>query len=184
MGRKDRKHNNSEDSALFRNAVGEVRPVNTRDRIEHPAKPSTKAQQRRRDERIRNEEILQHPADDSLPTADEDTSFQRGSVTRKLMRELRGGKLAVREEIDLHGCTRQQAKPLLYDFIHDCARSGLGCVRVVHGKGMRSGTDGPVLKIAVNQWLRNWDSVEAFCPARNNDGGTGALYVLLKTDRR
>jgi len=58
----------------------------------------------------------------------------------------------------------------------------LHCVRVVHGKGLRSGPRGPVLKHAVNVWLRKVDAVVAFASAPRQDGGTGAVYVLL-TDR-
>ena len=56
----------------------------------------------------------------------------------------------------------------------------LRCVRVIHGKGLRSGPAGPVLKHAVSDWLARIDSVAAFATARPEDGGTGALYVLLK----
>ena len=184
MGIKDRKHINSEDSALFRDSIGDVRPINTRPRTEQTAKPTAKALQRRRDERQALQESLHRSGDDVPAELIEDSSFKRNSVSRKRMRELRAGKIAIRDELDLHGCTRKEAKPLLHSFIHESARFGLSCVRIVHGKGMRSGATGPVLKNAVNQWLRNWETVQAFCPARNCDGGTGALYVLLtKTDK-
>ena len=52
-------------------------------------------------------------------------------------------------------------------------------MRIIHGKGRGSGQRGPVLKSAVNRWLRRFDTVRAFCSARKMDGGTGALYVLL-----
>jgi DNA-nicking Smr family endonuclease len=181
MGIKDRKHNNSEDSTLFRNAVGEIQPVNTRNRNLQSSKPPAKVLQRRREERKTLEEALHNPTEEAKGEPTEGTSFQRGTVSRKRMRELRGGKVPVRDDIDLHGLTRQEAKPLLHGFIHACAHSGIACVLVVHGKGMRSGTAGPVLKNAVNRWLRDWETVLAFCPARSCDGGAGAVYVLLKT---
>jgi len=53
-------------------------------------------------------------------------------------------------------------------------------VRIIHGKGRGSGNRGPVLKSAVNRWLRRHGAVRAFCSARRNDGGTGALYVLIE----
>jgi DNA-nicking Smr family endonuclease len=59
-------------------------------------------------------------------------------------------------------------------------RSGYTCVRIVHGKGLRSGPNGPVLKQRVDQWLRRFEAVLAFVSARQADGGTGAVYVLLK----
>ena len=53
-------------------------------------------------------------------------------------------------------------------------------MRIVHGKGYRSGARGPVLKTAVNLWLRRHADVMAFVSARAIDGGAGAVYVLLR----
>jgi DNA-nicking Smr family endonuclease len=179
MGIKDRKHNNSEDRTLFRGAAGAVQPVSARPR--HVAAQTPGATTRRRHaEQETQEASVRTESEATTAELVEGMSFQRNSVSRKRMKELRRGKLSIGDEIDLHGCTRREAKPLLQSFIHDCARNGLGCVRVVHGKGMRSGPDGPVLKTAVNHWLREWEPVLAFCPARSCDGGGGAIYVLLK----
>ena len=76
--------------------------------------------------------------------------------------------------------TLEEARPALSDFIHYSASQGNYCVRVVHGKGLGSGHRGPVLKNAVNRWLRRWDCVLAFVSTRQVDGGTGAVYVLLQ----
>ena len=83
-------------------------------------------------------------------------------------------------ELDLHGLTLAEAKPRLADFIDYNASQGKYCVRIVHGKGLGSGERGPVLKNAVNRWLRKWDSVLAFVSTTQVDGGTGAVYVLLQ----
>ena len=96
------------------------------------------------------------------------------------MRQLARGKFAIQDEIDLHGMTIAEARPRLADFIENSVRTGRLCVRVVHGKGLGSGQRGPVLKNKVNHWLRQWDSVLAFVSARQVDGGTGAVYVLLQ----
>ncbi|NIW87182.1 MAG: DNA mismatch repair protein MutS, partial [Gammaproteobacteria bacterium] len=61
-----------------------------------------------------------------------------------------------------------------------CRARQLRCVRVVHGKGHGSLHKLPVLKTKVQGWLRQRDEVLAFCSARPVDGGTGAVYVLLK----
>ena len=53
-------------------------------------------------------------------------------------------------------------------------------MRIIHGKGYRSGARGPILKSAVNDWLRRDMDVMAFVSARPIDGGTGAVYVLLR----
>jgi DNA-nicking Smr family endonuclease len=69
----------------------------------------------------------------------------------------------------------------LREFVNECCLRGYGVVRIVHGKGLGSGTRGPVLKRKVDAALRNWEQVLAFVSARQVDGGTGAVYVLLDT---
>jgi DNA-nicking Smr family endonuclease len=96
------------------------------------------------------------------------------------MRKLSRGGFSVQAEIDLHGMTVAEARPRLQEFIETCAQDGKLCIRVVHGKGLGSGRRGPVLKQKVNRWLRQWDTVLAFVSTRQVDGGTGAIYVLLK----
>jgi DNA-nicking Smr family endonuclease len=180
MGTKKGKHSNSEGDALFRSVVNDTQPLRVRKRHLPKTTTSSKTRLRHGDEQQMLQESISSELDLSAPEHIDDMSFQRGSVTRKIMRELRRGKYAVQEEIDLHGCTRPEAKSALQAFINDCVQQGLSCIRVIHGKGIRSGPDGPVLKAAVNHWLRQWDTVLAFCPARPSDGGTGAIYVLLR----
>ena len=98
------------------------------------------------------------------------------------MRKLARGNFSVQNEIDLHGMVIPQAKEALHDFIVASNRRGHTCVRIVHGKGLGSGERGPVLKRKVNSWLRQWTQVLAFVSARQVDGGTGAIYVLLQED--
>ena len=76
--------------------------------------------------------------------------------------------------------TVPEAKANLRVFISDSLEKGYTCVRIIHGKGLGSGNRGPILKTKVNVWLRRWDQVLAFVSAKQIDGGTGALYVLLK----
>jgi DNA-nicking Smr family endonuclease len=83
-------------------------------------------------------------------------------------------------EIDLHGLRRDEARERIAAFMHDAARSGLRCVRVVHGKGHGSPGREPVLKAKVKSWLVQRSEVLAFTHARPADGGHGALIVLLK----
>ncbi len=86
------------------------------------------------------------------------------------------------DELDLHGLNQTAARDRLVEFIAHSRNSGRRCVRIVHGKGYRSGARGPVLKTAVNLWLRRHVDVMAFTSARAIDGGTGAVYVLLRPD--
>ncbi|HHB12133.1 MAG TPA: DNA mismatch repair protein MutS [Chromatiales bacterium] len=117
-------------------------------------------------------------ASDVLPGVPE--QFHRPGVRKATLRKLHRGQYAIEAELDLHGCTSTQARAALYDFVRDAAHRGLRCVRVIHGKGRRSGNRGPVLKPAVAGWLRRCDTVLAYASARPVDGGTGALYVLLR----
>jgi DNA-nicking Smr family endonuclease len=186
MGKKDSKHSNSSDRALFRDAVAGSRPLETSPR--HPLS--------RNEPRIepRSEKKFERPPQpdkaESTPHAQtgypgdsfgEELSFNRGSVSRKKMRELRRGKLAVRDALDLHGLTQPQARQILSTFLADSVARKYPCVRIVHGKGLRSGPGGPALKALVNGELRACADVVAFNSAPRSDGGTGAVYVLLKT---
>ncbi|SDL81895.1 DNA-nicking endonuclease, Smr domain [Modicisalibacter muralis] len=97
---------------------------------------------------------------------------------------LKRGQLPWEAGLDLHGHTIDEARNELERFLLDARAQRMRCVLVVHGKArtsMNSGmTDYPVIKSHVNAWLREWPSVLAFCSARDLDGGTGAVYVLLR----
>jgi len=107
-------------------------------------------------------------------------SFQRAGVRTQVVRRLRRGLYPVDDELDLHGLSQSAARSQLADFIAHSRDRGYRCVRVIHGKGYRSGARGPVLKTAVNLWLRRHADVMAFVSARAIDGGAGAVYVLLR----
>src|SRR5262249_30051151 len=100
-------------------------------------------------------------------------------VQDAVLRKLRRGQYRVEGEIDLHGLTVEEAKAALREFVAAAVARGAQCIRVVHGKGLRSGHRGPVVKNAANSVLRRMGVVLAFVSARQVDGGTGALYVLL-----
>jgi DNA-nicking Smr family endonuclease len=108
-------------------------------------------------------------------------SFQRVGVRTQVVRRLRRGLIPIEDELDLHGLSQSAARYQLAEFLAYSRNSGRRCVRIVHGKGYRSGARGPVLKAAVDLWLRRHLDVMAFTSARAIDGGTGAVYVLLRT---
>ena len=113
--------------------------------------------------------------------ADEHLDFARSGPQHKLLRRLRRGELDVEARLDLHGCTLPEAGDRLAHFLQAASDSGRRCVLVVHGKGHRSEAGQGVLKSQVNQWLRNHPAVLAFSSAQPRDGGTGALYLLLRS---
>jgi DNA-nicking Smr family endonuclease len=117
--------------------------------------------------------------DDSIGGVDA-LSFQRPGVRTQVLRRLRRGLFPIEDELDLHGLNQAAARDHLAEFIAANRRAGHRCVRIIHGKGYRSGARGPILKIAVNSWLRRLSDVMAFTSARAIDGGTGAVYVLLR----
>ena len=180
MSKKPPKNINSQDAALFREAVGGVRPVTTRRvSLRRPPPPPHAAFRRRDEAQVLDESLRLDPAELALETGEE-LSFRRPEVSIRTFTRLRRGRLVIKSEIDLHGMTAQQARRQLREFLAESVAERLQCVRVVHGKGLRSGARGPVLKQSVNQWLRQWDVVLAFVSAPAHDGGTGAVYVLLR----
>ena len=102
------------------------------------------------------------------------------SVGLDVTRKLRKGHWSIQREIDLHGLRREEAREALAAFLRDSHRQGLRCIRVVHGKGLGSPGKTPVLKGKVQSWLVQKNEVLAFVQARGDEGGAGALVVLLK----
>jgi DNA-nicking Smr family endonuclease len=117
---------------------------------------------------------------DSSVDSEDEVSFASSGVQQNVMRKLRRGQYRIEAELDLHRMTSEQAHNELRDFIVQCQKQHVRCVRIIHGKGLGSQNKVPVLKSRVNSWLRQWDNILAFCSARKYDGGTGALYVLLR----
>ena len=169
-----------EDRALFRQAAGDVR------RIEDDR---TYPQRMRRTSRVRDRTPVAGPTDSREPADSEWTpdvgpgdvlSFARGGVQRRETERLRRGRCKVEADLDLHGRTVADASAALDRFLDDSRRHGRRCVRVVHGKGFGSPSGQPIMKAHVDRWLRERSEVLAFCSATPPDGGTGALYVLLR----
>ena len=169
-----------EELKLFRAAVRDVRPLRPATPMPQRPKLSARAALRRADEaRVLAESLDLDAADLGIETGEE-LSYRRKGVPESAMRRLQRGQYSRRDELDLHGMTQAEARLALLGFLADACHRRLRCVRIVHGKGRGSGVRGPVLKAAVNRWLRHSDAVAAFCSARRPDGGTGALYVLLR----
>ncbi len=119
------------------------------------------------------------------PPSPELTHGRAAGVDKRTVDRLRRGQIAIEAEIDLHGHTQEEAHRALQAFVSGQAGAGRRCVRVVTGKGsFREG--GGVLKSAVPRWLNESplrEQVLAFSHARRDDGGEGALYVLLRRRR-
>jgi len=167
---------------LFTRTVGPVTPLVAAIRAElNRAKPSPEPRQREQDERQALRQALSDDFDvDSLLETDEALSFRRTNISQEVVRKLRRGHWSLQGQIDLHGLRRDEARESLGEFIHHAARTGMRCVRVVHGKGNGSPGREPVLKARVRRWLVQKQEVLAFTQARASEGGNGALIVLLQ----
>lgn len=177
-------HGAADEASLFRRLMGDAKPLRRVDKVpEHRPGISARARFRRQDEQEALRLSLQADIEAAEDGAGETLRFHRPSVGRRTLRKLARGNFSVQDEIDLHGLTVTEAKEALREFLGECYGRGKTCVRIVHGKGLGSGQRGPVLKGKVDKWLRQWDGVLAFVSARQVDGGTGAVYVLLKNGR-
>ncbi len=104
-------------------------------------------------------------------------------LDRRLLGRLRRGDYAVQGHVDLHGLTREEARVKVDEFMHDSRLHGCRCILIIHGRGLNSKDQIPVLKEALRVWLtrgRIARHVLAFATARPTDGGAGAVYVLLR----
>jgi DNA-nicking Smr family endonuclease len=176
----------SEEARLFREAVRDVKPLGRSDHgTDHPQKrarrPRAAARFARADRLAVLEESLCSEIIDPALASGEELVFQRAGIQPAVLRKLRRGDYRVQGEIDLHGLNVSEAKQALREFLALALMRQWRCVRIVHGKGLRSGHRGPVLKAMVGAMLRRIGPVLAYVSARPVDGGTGALYVLLSS---
>ena len=166
----------------FRAAMRDVGPLDRVRRVEpnHP-RPAPLPLQRLRDEReVLAESLISKASPDTGLASGEELVFVRNGVPTDVLRKLRRGKWVIQDEFDLHGLTAAQARPATAAFLQECRQRGIRCVRIIHGKGLRSHNRMPVLKRKLGHWLMVRDEVLAFCEARPADGGSGAVVVLLR----
>ena len=178
----------STEAQTFRAAVHDVKP------LAHTPRAPGLEQPKPRHRVARQPRLTPEPLDTAMPliagtaidadlepvTSDGALAFHRAGVRTQVSRRLRRGLYPVEAELDLHGLAQTAARLQLAEFIERSRDAGFRCVRIIHGKGYRSGARGPVLKAAVNLWLRRHLDVMAFVSARPIDGGAGAVYVLLR----
>ena len=167
---------------LFVRAAGKVQPLRHPPRVllatDQP--PPIAVQQQLDEQRVLLEAISDEFDATTLLDVDDALSFRRPGVGTDVTRRLRKGHWSIQREIDLHGLRREDAREALSAFIREAHRHGVRCVRVVHGKGLGSPGKTPVLKGKVQSWLVQKKEVLAFVQARGDEGGAGALVVLLK----
>ncbi len=172
----DTKKNLSE----FQSAVGKVRPVvNNRITPEPSKPPPIPSKSLQHESSVVDELSFWDALSDDLETGEE-ISFIRTGVALKTFKKLKRGEYGISAELDLHHMLAEAAFKAINEFIHEAITRNIVCVRIIHGKGLRSKHNGPILKKLVNSLLRKKKNVLAFASAKPADGGTGAVSVLLR----
>jgi DNA-nicking Smr family endonuclease len=176
MAKKPKPGVSPDDAELFREAIGDVRRIEAPAPVPGPAPPPPRA---RRFELDELEALAASRSGGELPLdGDELLAFRREHVSERTLKRLRRGEYAVQDELDLHHLRAADAEQLLKAFLGEARAGARQCVRIIHGKGLRSG-GAPVLKRLVDRVLRLRGDVLAFASAPAAQGGAGALLVLL-----
>ena len=167
---------------LFSLSVGAITPLRSRNLIDTAPEPipPLPMQHWLDEERVLRESISDDFDVSTLLDTDDQLSFRRPGIGVEITRRLRSGHWSIQRQLDLHGLRTDEAREALGQFIRHAHKTGLRCVRVVHGKGLGSPGKTPVLKGRVQRWLVQKKEVLAFVQARPMDGGAGALLVLLQ----
>ncbi|MFA9486718.1 MULTISPECIES: Smr/MutS family protein [unclassified Moraxella] len=175
----------NEDKVLFMQAMSGVRPLKHEQSISHAQKtnPKDPTTLLRRANAEGGEELAGAKLSDMQallnPVAGEAfLSYKNPTLQNKVFEQLKQGKLRWFDAVDLHGSSIDEARNAVQTIIANALKNGETVVKIVHGKG----TDA-IIKTCVNGWLRQIPDVMAFVSAPANDGGTGAVLVLLKRNK-
>lgn len=169
-----------DEMALFYAAMRDVAPLPTTDKLV-PSGPKIPPIPRKQNypEQSTAEDVLSDHIAMEIEAGDE-WSYLRPGMSRQTLRRLRRGYWGIQDNLDLHGFTRDEARQELSVFLDACVQEKYRCVRVIHGKGLSSKNREPVLKIRIGNWLMQRTDVLVFCQAKPEDGGGGAILILLK----
>lgn len=176
-----KKNLSDEDVNLFRQSVGKVQAIK-QDKVDLHIERQPKPKPYPKPLVVNFDAHLssRHPDDIETVGIYDSMSFLSAGLQNNVLKKLRRGFFGIDAEIDLHGLNSQDAKRQLLHFLHHSVEEGCRCVHIVHGKGYRSLDNLPVIKNELNRWLRQHKDVQAFCSTSPKDGGTGALFVLLR----
>lgn len=172
-----------EDAALFREAIGEVRPIEAPEAGPARPRPAPTPRMRALDEAEALAQSRSAGWFEATIDAAEALAYRRDEVPEKVLKALKRGQYAIGGELDLHQMRAPEAERWLREFLAESRRFGHACVRVIHGKGLRAAAGGSVLKALVDRVLRQRADVLAFASAPEAMGGTGAVLVLLSRRR-
>lgn len=176
----DDRKTTDEDAELFRRTIGSVKPVDWAGAETQRPRRRPIPSQSIAENQAALEESLSGDFDPAELETGEELVWRAPGLQERQFRKLRRGQFAVEAQLDLHGMTADEARAAVVGFLNDARNSGKRCVRIIHGKGRGSRHGRPVLKLKLQRWLRQRGDVLGFCSARAVDGGTGAVYVLLR----
>jgi len=178
-------------ATIFLDAVADVTPLaaRARERVDGPAPASPQRTITHPDAEALAElcDLVTGNTPFDVSDSDEYVEGAAAGLDPRLLRRLRAGEFVYQAHLDLHGMTREQARPAVEAFLTRAYLRGKRCVLIVHGRGRNSKDQIPVLKSRLTSWLARgqWARlILAFTSARPCDGGAGAVYVLLRRDRR
>ena len=172
----------TDEEDIFRDAVKGVKPLKIKSpkfqkTIKKP-KPITK-------KFIEDEKkaLLDSLSDDFISTENEsgeELRYLKKGHSPDILNKLKKGYWVTQKSIDLHGLISEEAKSYIVNFISDCKKNKVRCIKIIHGKGLRSHNKEPILRNKVKNWLIQKEEVIAYVEAPRHDGGSGAVLVLLK----
>ena len=172
------------DDNIFRKAVKDVNPLKQKSStVELQAKkpkPRPIAKKFIEDEKKALIDSLSDEFFSSELYSDENSFYLRPGHSPDIVKKLKKGFWTIQGSIDLHGMISEEAKSYVVDYIKECKKKKIRCIRIIHGKGYGSKNKEPVLKKKVRNWLTQKDEVIAFSEAPKHDGGSGVVIVLLK----
>ena len=174
-----------EDKEAFRRAMQDVEPIAPTKKIQPKNKPAQRSKSRQNKAAPSidsHHEIVNYTLKSA--SADEILWYHQSGIHHKTLNRLRRGQLTVMAEIDCHGLTAIEAIESCHQFINQCLQRDFRCVRIIHGKGLRSISGTATLKSHLNSYLRAHPEILAFCSAPPRQGGTGAVLVLLRSNSK
>jgi len=166
---------NDDNDKLFSEAMQGVKALNS-DKASLKKKPTAIKKRPPATEKS----IADTLSDEFIGDCEDFLEFMRPGIQKSYLKQIRNGKVGVEDHLDLHGYRRDDARKCLLEFLDNAQQQSYKLVRIVHGKGFNSSDKQPVLKAMVNKWLQSIPQVLAFVSTTPADGGTGAVYVLLK----
>ncbi len=173
-----------DDFSLFQSAVRGVKPI-SHDRADtgKPKADRQHLQTLRQAATVKADEPRVDGLSDQFVidvAAEDELLWARDGVQDGQMRKLKAGQVAFEGSLDLHGMNVEKARETLWGFFAEAARMEVRCVRVTHGKAVRTDGKRPMIKSHVNTWLRQHAQVLGFTSCQARHGGAGAVYVMLK----